>query len=182
MLVPTAYPQRLGGHRDPGNDRPNGSRGCASSPSAGAFVSAALDQTPLPQYRQNLVGSGLRRQRHRVDPDLRRLGRFVRRVDAGEVLDLAAARLLVEALRIALLGDRERRVDEDLDELALASRPRAMRRSARNGEMNAVRTIRPASTMSFATSAMRRMFSTRSAAVKPRSLFSPWRTLSPSRM
>src|SRR4051794_20001791 len=34
---------------------------------------------------------------------------FVRIVNAGEVLDLAGARLLVEALRVALLGDRERR-------------------------------------------------------------------------
>ncbi len=46
--------------------------------------------------------------------------------------------------------------------------------------MNAVITIRPASTMSLATSPVRRMFSTRSAAVKPRSLLRPWRTLSPS--
>ena len=33
-------------------------------------------------------------------------------------VELAAARLAVEALRVALLGDRERGVDEDLDELA----------------------------------------------------------------
>ena len=35
-------------------------------------------------------------------------------------------------------------------------------------------------TISLATSTTRRMFSTRSASVKPRSLFRPWRTLSPS--
>ena len=38
------------------------------------------------------------------------------------------------------------------------------------------------SVISFATSVARRMFSTRSASVKPRSRFSPWRTLSPSSM
>ena len=61
-----------------------------------------------------------------------------------------------------------------------STRDRAIARSARKGEMKAVMTIRPASTIMRATSAMRRMFSTRSAPVKPRSRFSPWRTLSPS--
>ncbi len=37
-----------------------------------------------------------------ADVQLRRLRNFVRRIDAGEVLELAAACLLVEALRIAL--------------------------------------------------------------------------------
>ena len=47
------------------------------------------------------------------------------------------AGLLVEALRVALLGDVERRVDEDLDELARRRAARGpSRRSARNGEMN----------------------------------------------
>ncbi|MCY1447230.1 hypothetical protein D9M71_638390 [compost metagenome] len=60
------------------------------------------------------------------------------------------------------------------------ARLRAMSRSARNGEMNETRVISPASSISLATSATRRMFSTRSASVKPRSRFRPWRTLSPS--
>ena len=55
-----------------------------------------------------------------------------------------------------------------------------MSRSARNGEMKAVSTISPASAISRATSPTRRMFSIRSASVKPRSRLSPWRTLSPS--
>jgi hypothetical protein len=55
-----------------------------------------------------------------------------------------------------------------------------MRRSLRKGEMKLTSTIRPASTISFATSATRRMFSTRSSSVKPRSRLRPWRTLSPS--
>ena len=50
---------------------------------------------------------------------------------------------------------------------------RAIRRSARKGEMNDTSTISPASTISVATSATRRMFSTRSASVKPRSLVEP---------
>ena len=41
---------------------------------------------------------------------------------------------------------------------------------------------KPASAIKRATSATRRMFSTRSASVKPRSRLRPWRTLSPSRM
>ena len=60
------------------------------------------------------------------------LGRLVGRIDAGEVLELAAPGLLVQALGIALLGDRERRVDEDLDELA--RRPAARAPSALGAE------------------------------------------------
>lgn len=52
----------------------------------------------------------------RLDVDLRRHGGLVRRADARELLDLAGARLLVQALRVALLDDGDRRVDEDLDE------------------------------------------------------------------
>jgi hypothetical protein len=59
---------------------------------------------------------------------------------------------------------------------------RAICRSERKGEMNEQMTIRPASAISRATSATRRMFSTRASSVKPRSLFSPCRTLSPSRI
>ncbi len=63
-------------------------------------------------------------------------GGLVGAVDAGEVLQLAGAGLLVEALHVARLGHRQRRVDEDLDELAVAPAARApCRRSARNGEM-----------------------------------------------
>ena len=91
------------------------------------------------------------------------------------------AGLLVEALDVARLGLAERRVDVDLDELALGASARGPSRARRGtGEMKAVSTIRPASAISLATSPTRRMFSTRSASVKPRSLFSPWRTLSPS--
>ena len=53
-----------------------------------------------------------------VDADFGILRPLVRAVDAGEVLELAGPRLLVEALHIAALGDLERGVDEDFDELA----------------------------------------------------------------
>ena len=46
--------------------------------------------------------------------------------------------------------------------------------------MKAVSTISPASAISRATSPTRRIFSIRSASVKPRSRLRPWRTLSPS--
>ncbi len=52
----------------------------------------------------------------RPDGDLGVLGRLVGGADAGEVGDLAGAGLLVEPLRVALLGDLERDVGEDLDE------------------------------------------------------------------
>jgi bifunctional enzyme CysN/CysC len=49
----------------------------------------------------------------------------------------------------------------------------ALRRSARKGEMKLTSTIRPASTISLATSATRRMFSTRSSGLNPRLLLRP---------
>ena len=54
-------------------------------------------------------------------------------------------------------------------------------RSALNGEINAVSTIKPASFISFATYAVLLIFSIRSSGSKPRFLFSPILMLSPSR-
>ena len=51
--------------------------------------------------------------------DFRVFRRFVGRIDAGEVLDRAAERPGVEALRVAPGAFLEGRVDEDLDEFAL---------------------------------------------------------------
>ncbi len=48
------------------------------------------------------------------------LRRLVGRIDAGEVLERAAVRLGVEALGVAAPAFLDRRVDEHLDELALA--------------------------------------------------------------
>ncbi len=90
-----------------------------------------------PQRRHDGLGGVLGRGGVGVDVHLGRLGRLVGRVDAGEVGELAAPRLGVEALDVARLGDLERRVDEHLDELALADAARGpSARSARNGEMN----------------------------------------------
>src|SRR6185312_10402072 len=50
--------------------------------------------------------------------DIRRLGPLIRRVDAGEVADLAGARLAVETLRVAPFALLQRRVDKHLEELA----------------------------------------------------------------
>ena len=49
------------------------------------------------------------------------------------------------------------------DKAADERKPRAAWRSARNGEMNDTNTMRPASTINFATSATRRIFSLRSS-------------------
>ena len=51
-----------------------------------------------------------------ADDDLGVLGGLVGGADAGELLDLAGAGLLVEALGVALLGDLDGHVDVDLDE------------------------------------------------------------------
>lgn len=50
------------------------------------------------------------------DRDLGVLGRLVRATYSRELLDLAGPRLLVQALRVALLGDLDGDVDVDLDE------------------------------------------------------------------
>ena len=52
-----------------------------------------------------------------LDRNLRILRRLVRRADARELGDLALARLLVQALGVALLGLLDGDVDEDFDEL-----------------------------------------------------------------
>ena len=56
-----------------------------------------------------------------VDEDVRLKGRLVGAIDAREVLELARARLFVEPLDIARLGNGQRRVNEYLKELALDS-------------------------------------------------------------
>src|ERR1700736_2521485 len=61
-----------------------------------------------------LLGAAARR----IDAQLRGLGHLVGRVDAREVLELATARLSIQALRVARLRDCKRRVDEDFVELA----------------------------------------------------------------
>ena len=67
-----------------------------------------------------------------------------------KLVELAAPRLGVEALDVARLGHRQRRVDEDLDEFALGQQLARHPRSERKGEMKATSTIRPASTISLA--------------------------------
>src|SRR5208283_355808 len=59
-----------------------------------------------------------RRDLRGVDVNLRGLRRFIRAVDAGEVLQLAGPGLLVQPLHVAPLGVFQLGVDEDLDELA----------------------------------------------------------------
>src|SRR4029078_8925049 len=48
---------------------------------------------------------------------------LVRAVDAGKVLELAGARLGINSFDIALLRFGERRIDENLEELALRNHP-----------------------------------------------------------
>src|SRR3982751_5048612 len=71
-----------------------------------------MTSAPLHQLLDDEIGSLLRAHRRRVDADLRLLRLLIGAVDAGEVLELAGARLRVEALGVALLGFGERRIDE----------------------------------------------------------------------
>jgi hypothetical protein len=66
----------------------------------------------LDNQHHRLLDAGL----VRVDVDLRGLWGLVRRRDTGEVLDYACARLLVQALGVALLGNLDGDVDVHLDE------------------------------------------------------------------
>ena len=72
---------------------------------------------PLIQPLDHCPGRIGRRELGRQKRDLGLLGGLVGGVDAGEVDELTAARLVVETLGVALLGDRQRRVDEHLEEL-----------------------------------------------------------------
>ena len=72
------------------------------------------------QIGENLLRVLFGREGNRVERDLRVDRRFVGIVDAREAGDLAAARLGIHALDIAIFADIERRVDEDLDKAILA--------------------------------------------------------------
>lgn len=75
----------------------------------------ALDVALFAQPVCNLRNTLLDRVLVRLDGNLRLQRLLVGRRDARKLLDLARARLLVQALGIALLGDLERHVDKDLD-------------------------------------------------------------------
>ena len=68
---------------------------------------------------------------HGVERDFRLLRRLVGLSMPVKFLISPAPRLGVEALRVARLGDSQRRVDEDLDELAVADQARAPCRARR---------------------------------------------------
>lgn len=75
-----------------------------------------LDQVLLLQVLDDLRDALLDAVLVGLDDDLGVLRGLVGGGDAGEVLDLAGAGLLVEALRVALLGDLDGDIDVDLDE------------------------------------------------------------------
>src|SRR5689334_21856336 len=98
------------------------------------------------------------RHLRRIDPDLWLFGRLIRRVDSREIPKFPTTGLLIQPLRIALLPAVERVMEEALNESLGLKRIPTIRRSERNGEMNDANTIKPASTISFATSPTRRIF------------------------
>lgn len=138
------------------------------------------------------------------------LGRLIRRTDAGKLFNLSGASFLVQTLGIALLGLFDRNIDKDFDkrqwgidvfgvgvevpgELSVGfvggdeggeGDGGAVREEF--GDLVAACQYRPTPpivnlVVRIFTSAMRRMFSSRSLGEKPKSLFKPKRTLSPSR-
>src|SRR5690348_4755280 len=78
---------------------------------------------PPQQLLDDQVRGFVGRHLCRVDADFGVLRLLVRAVDAGEILELAGAGLGIEALGVALLGFGERRIDKDLEELALGNHP-----------------------------------------------------------
>ena len=103
-------------------------------------------------------------------------------VDTERGLEISGPRLLVQTFDVALFGATLSGVSMNTSKNSPSGNmPRTISRSALNGEMKAVITTSPASVISLATSPTRRIFSMRSASVKPRSLLRPWRTLWASR-
>src|SRR5262245_9159521 len=74
--------------------------------------------TGATQPCEDQVGCLVGRHLRRVDPNLGTLGLFIRGIDACEVLELSLSRLPIESLRVARLGDLQRRIDEQFEELA----------------------------------------------------------------
>lgn len=103
---------------------------------------------------------------------IERLRRPVGRRDAGEVADRAGPGARVESLRIERLAECQRRIVVNPKEGVSPAMVRAAARSTRKGEISETITTSPASAISRAVSAARRVFSTRSMAVKPRSRLS----------
>src|SRR3546814_11717952 len=77
----------------------------------------------LQQFPDDEFGCFFGAHLRRVDANFGGFGRLIRSVDAGEVLELAFPRFLVEALDVALLVLGQRRVYLNLDELALRQHP-----------------------------------------------------------
>jgi len=82
------------------------------------------------------VHNGPHRLLFHVDHQVRLHGRLVRVIDAGEALDLASARLLVDAALVCLLGilERRRHVDEVEVAVLLHQLPRVLSRRLKGGD------------------------------------------------
>src|SRR5690606_38252202 len=93
----------------------------AGSPWASRYrVDAPSAIAALAQPRFQFVGHLLRRASSSLKMDIRILRRLVRRVDTGEIGDLALQRPRIQPLRIAPRAFLERRIDKHLNEFTLA--------------------------------------------------------------
>src|SRR5688572_7922801 len=82
-------------------------------------LQTSCEKPALAQERDDGVGELVRAAPDRSQVQLGGGRRLVRRIEAGEVLDLAGLGLRVESLRIPPHAFLDRRVDKNLDELAL---------------------------------------------------------------
>ena len=128
------------------------------------------------------VGVQARRTAQRARPAGR--ARYGRRRRSSPVIS-PGARLRVEALGVAPLALLERRVDEHLDERQARPPRGSPGRAVAVGGVGARRARRARRRRRRRSgarpAAVRRTFSARSSALKPRSPLRPWRRLSPSR-
>src|SRR3954454_19852425 len=88
----------------------------ATTSGASAATTCSVDDAALAQQGQHCGGGG-GGVLAGPDPQVGRFGRLVGVVDAGHARDLAGASAGVQALRVALLAELQRRVDEDLEEV-----------------------------------------------------------------
>ena len=114
------------------------SRPATSARWAASSASVMLDHASPSSVSTISVGGLFGRHLGRVDADFGLGRRLIGAVDAGEVLELAGARLLVEALDVALSATASGVSMKISMNSPSGSIARTISRSARNGEMKAV--------------------------------------------
>src|SRR5690348_12646473 len=87
-------------------------------PAAQPKTASTIRLAPRPQQLKDLIDADFGPGVHGMKMDFRRRRRFVVAVDAGEIFELAAPSLRVEALHVAPLAFLQRSVDVNFDKFA----------------------------------------------------------------